>query len=553
MGFNYQKNKDHEQHGNPWTSYSDLFMGLAFVFLLLYVVASLRTSTTSIQQKIEMGQINLKNEDLKNQLKIYESLKSNYMEEEASDDEQKSYTELMDKLDLLQEKAKTEKESLKKAAHENEKKEMALNKYQQMIRNIINSNVIAKTRIKKRDDIIDKKDDEIGEQTSEIKGLKSTVAQKQAMLNKVEKQIEDTNDKLAKKMKELRYAYNQQNMSKKAYEEQVERLKQDAGAKVAKLKSQTEVYQTQLSEIKDQLDSTKGTLSQVENEKQRLAGEVANKEADMQAQAEKLRGEFAQQRANDQKAFDSELRKQQLSASEKAAKEAEFRARSAAKEKKLEDQINGLRGNLAGTEKELAQVKAERDTRKAVANEIKKGFARAGVAADVNAETGDVVLDFGDHYFETNRADIKPKMAEILKKAIPVYAASLLDNKKVADKVNGIEIIGFASPTYKGRVVDPSSLDAEDRKAAEYNLDLSYQRAKSIFQYVYDPREMNFDHQKQLRALTKVSGKSFFDSVKIDRSLASTNVKQFCKQVDCKKSQRVLIKFTVNQAQRSAP
>ena len=58
-------------------------------------------------------------------------------------------------------KKKEEKIKLREQAHENEKKEQALNKYQQMIRNIINSNMIAKSRIKNRDTMISNQDVEI--------------------------------------------------------------------------------------------------------------------------------------------------------------------------------------------------------------------------------------------------------------------------------------------------------------------------------------------------------------------------------------------------------
>ena len=42
------------------------------------------------------------------------------------------------------------------------------------------------------------------------------------------------------------------------------------------------------------------------------------------------------------------------------------------------------------------------DARRDIAREIKKGFAAAGIKADVDGKTGEVVLDFGDHYFESD-------------------------------------------------------------------------------------------------------------------------------------------------------
>ena len=84
-------------------------------------------------------------QDLQNQLKTYESVKEQFIQNQASKDEKDEYNELMDKLTLLQQEAKSEKDNLNKQAQENAQKEKALNKYQQMVRNIINSNSFART------------------------------------------------------------------------------------------------------------------------------------------------------------------------------------------------------------------------------------------------------------------------------------------------------------------------------------------------------------------------------------------------------------------------
>src|SRR5205823_5992059 len=103
----------------------------------------------------------------------------------------------------------------------------------------------------------------------------------------------------------------------------------------------------------------------------------------------------------------------------------------------------------------------------------------------------------------------KPGMKKILSKAMPSYSEALLKDKRFANEISSVEIIGFASPTYKGKYVDPTSLTDDDKAAVTYNLDLSYNRAKSIFSYVFDQRSMRFRYQKQLLPLVKVSGRSY--------------------------------------------
>jgi outer membrane protein OmpA-like peptidoglycan-associated protein len=554
MGFNYQKHKDSE-HGNQWTSYSDLFMGLSFIFLLLYVTASVRTGATGIQSSVQMQKVAMENEDLKNQLKVYESLKKDYLQNEASEDEAKMYEELMGKLDLLQGEAKTEKDKLQAEARENAKKERALNKYQQAIRNILNANMISKSRLKTRNDVIDNLDQEVAVKSTQISDLEQTVQQKRQEIAAREQQLSNMNAELDKKMKQLKVSFKNQTLTKKKYEAQIAQAQKEYANRMSVLHEQNQKAQKQLQAVNEELGAAKSNLAQKDAvigqkdaEKKYLETKLGAEQQGHAQEIAKLRGEFAAQAARDRAAFDAEMKRQKLGAAERAAQEAAFRAKAAQKERELGDRIAGLGKKLGATEGELAKAKAEMEARKNVAREIQEGFRKAGIKAEVDGETGDVTLDFGDHYFDSGRADLKPEMAKILQKAMPIYSKSLMENKKIADKISSIEIIGYASPTYKGRVIDPNSLKPEDKMAVEYNLDLSYQRAKSIFNFAFDPNKLSYAHQKDIRPLVKVSGKSFFEAAKLSREVANaTSAADFCKKNDCKKSQRVLIKFTVDQ------
>jgi hypothetical protein len=135
-------------------------------------------------------------------------------------------------------------------------------------------------------------------------------------------------------------------------------------------------------------------------------------------------------------------------------------------------------------------------------------------------------------------------MKKVLEKAMPAYSKSLFSNQKIADKISSVEIIGFASPTYQGRFIDPKSTKPEDKQAIKYNMDLSYRRANAIFGYVLDDQNVKFEHQKQLVGLMKVSGRSFLENMKMDRNVAS--MEDFCKVNDCKKAQRVIVRFSMD-------
>ncbi len=575
MAFNYEKNKS-EGNDSFWTSYSDLFLGLSTIFLLLYVTTSLRIGTDSLKGDIENKKLAMQVEELKNQVKMYESIKEEYMAKQASKDETQEYQELMDKLTLLQEDAKTEKDRMIQDALENETKVKALNKYQQMVRNILNSNKVAKAKIVTRNEVIQEQDVEIDTQNKQIANLETDINSKKKLIEDGSKKIDQTQTALSKSLKDLKFAYKNNKITKKAFEQKTAKLKEQNQKEITKLSSLNQQYNQQLnqasqnlSQLSSQLAQTQGTLEQTKGTLEKTQGTLAEtkgalaqkageamalgqKLSQATSEASGLKGKitslkdgYAADKARAKAEFDAELGRQKLGAAEKARKEAAFRAEVAGKEKNMQAKLGSLEGQLKDTEGALSKAKEEIDARRIVAQEIKKSFAKAGVKADVDMQTGEVVLDFGENYFESDSAKLNIAMKNVLEKAMPAYSKSLFENQKIAKKISAVEIIGFASPTYKGKFVDPNSSNPDDKMAMKYNMDLSYQRAKSIFNHVLDESNTNFKHQKDLLSLMKVSGRSFLEIIALpNRNLASGV--DFCKVNDCKKAQRVIVRFSMD-------
>lgn len=568
MGLDYKKKHSHGGGDSEsfWTSYSDLFLGLSSIFLMLYVVASLRTGTDTVRVMTDNQNLKIEVQELKNTLKTYENMKQNYMQQQASKSEVEEYNELMDKLTLLQADAKDEKDKLRSDALENEKKELALNKYQQMIKNIINANKLAKVKIENRNDIIVEREDDIKQKQTQISGLNSNINNLQSNLRQKEQEISQVNDSLAKKMQELKYSLKKAKINQKSYLAKVKKLREEAAQDIQNLQNEKQQVasnlthmQRQLASTKNELDSKQTELAQKANQLAQTQTELENKgeevsslknklgsvQAETQAKINALKGQFDKERAGDRNRFEAELANQKnLSAAEIAKREGEYNKRVAEKERKLAGEISGLMGQLKTSESNLAKANAELQARKNIAQEINKNFKTAGIKADIDMESGDVVLDFGQAYFDVNSANLKNEMRDVLEKAMPVYSKALFGNPKTANMINAVEVIGFASPTYQGRVVDPYSNKPQDLDAIKYNMDLSYRRARSIFNYILDEKEMNFTHREQLVPALKVSGRSFLDLMKQDRSIASAE--EYCKKHDCKKSQRVIIRFNVD-------
>ncbi len=576
MSFDYDKIRQDQESGSHWATYSDLFMVLSLVFLLLYVTSSLRTGTFGVQKKIEHLKLVRENSDLKQQNKVYRTLKDNYLQTGASQDEQAVYSELMDKLKLLKEEAKSEKETLQAASEENAKKEVALNKYQQMIRNIINTNMLSAARIKRKDRVIIAKEGDIKEKKSEIKGLKRTVASKEKDISRGERKIGSLNSALEKKVAKLEKEYKRRKISKKKMKQKIAKLRKVNKGRVQKLKSSNEKISEELQQVNTNLDQATVQLTTAQktiNQQGSTIEALKDDKNQFESKVKSLQSNFKRNMAKEKSQFMSKLKSQKLSSRARSAKQAEFKRQSKAKEKKLAREVASMQSQIQSTQdalntalsekskfasdvkglkrdksqlsKDLKKAQAIANAKKRLVQRIQRNLRKSGLKASVDGKTGDVIINFGNEYFDTGKAKLKGAMKKTLEKFMPLYSKSLFSDQKTAEKIASVEIIGFASPTYKGKFVDPVSLKAENREAVNYNLDLSYYRARSIFDHIFDTRKMKYKFQKVLLPKVKVTGRSYLADGS-ERDIASgMSQREYCKKYDCKKAQRVIIRFNL--------
>ncbi|HAZ13527.1 MAG: hypothetical protein A2X86_13430 [Bdellovibrionales bacterium GWA2_49_15] len=630
MGFDYDKLKSKgEDGGSYWTSYSDLFMVLSVVFLLLYVVTSMRSGAAGIQKQIEFKQMKEDAADLRQQIKVYNTLKEEYLEKEASKDEEQVYKELMDKLTLLQDEQAKEKDNLRKQAMDNEKKEMALNKYQQIVRNIINANMLSKAKIKKRDRIIKAseetiavKETEIALKESEIKENLATIAdqdqeieiqsqtieekqqiifekqrdleQKQNEIGQLESEIKDKreaieqnqkriaslNSNLGSKINELKATQTQHKTSKEKLLKDIQKLKRETESKIVKLQAQNRNVSAELSKAGAELQEANSLIQSQEAEQAKLAGELERAGEELrtsreqyQKQVAKLRAEHAAGMQAERSAFEKKLESEKLTGAALKERMARFNLEAKNKEAALNQKIGDLSGKFEQTRASLTQVEEEKgralasvdklskqnkvmaedlerirkmeEAQRRVAENLKKKLQEAGIGG-INTKTGDVTLSFEKEFFDRGKSELKAGMMETLARFMPKYTQGLFDDAKIADKIQSVEITGFASPTYKGKYIDPNSLNEVDRKAAQYNMDLSIERAKAIFNHIFDRRKLSYKYQDKLRPLVKVTGRGFFEAGRAPAgAIPGMNEKEFCKKFDCNQAQRVIIKFNI--------
>jgi hypothetical protein len=160
-----------------------------------------------------------------------------------------------------------------------------------------------------------------------------------------------------------------------------------------------------------------------------------------------------------------------------------------------------------------------------------------------------MTVHFKNAYYDYNSSVLKDPMKEELKVFVPLYAKSLFENKKYASSISSVEIIGSSSPSFKGKYVNPRALASiDEKKAMTYNLDLSYRRAKSIFDFTFLSNDFAFAHKEEMIPLIKVSGTGYLQAINelvILPEPSQNKEKGFCGVYNCEVFQKVTLRFNL--------
>jgi outer membrane protein OmpA-like peptidoglycan-associated protein len=456
--------------------------------------------------------------------------------------------------------------------------------------------------IKEKSQLISKNTAQIKNQEREIFEKQKILDQKKQQVSLLETQVMDKsktiqvnqskinslNSDLIQKIKDLEKTSQSANTSKIELNRNIAIMKLQNAKKIGELQDQTKAMKESVDSINKELSNAEGQLNEAKGKvlaqealKKSLEEELERGKAEHSDKVAQMRKGFDEKINAERGALEKQLGEEKASAAEKIKRLGEFKNKIAGEKAELDKQLSSLKdeigkakgeadelkGQLANSQKDhgryLAAIdKLEKDkaglsgdlkraheileAKKKLAQKIANNLAKNGVKAGVDGKTGDVTIQFGDEYFDTGKAELKPNMKTVLQKFVPTYSKSLLEDEKVAKEISSVEIIGFSSPTYKGRYVDPTSLDETDRTAVSYNLDLSYNRAKSIFSYMFDKKDMKYEYQKNLLPLVKVTGRSFLAEEVKGRDIASgLNIKDYCSKYNCEKSQKVIIRFNL--------
>lgn len=505
MNLSYEHiKKKQEQSGNHWTSNSDLFMVLSFLFLLLYVVASFRTGVVNYVAHAKVANADQKLKVLEQQMSIYEKTTNATLQKGAvSDQRQQVFKELMQKIDLLKEQSRHEQQKLAGLLDDEKVKSKELNAYQMTIKNLISANIRYTAKLEERDRQLRDKQLELEANRNQIVRHKEELEDRTKSFNKKEIEWFKQRDKHLGEIEELRVSAKQKDLKLSKTQSEIDAIKQ-------KIDRRNRVNSELLQKIKDLDQSYQAKIGRIDSSNKKIL------------QREKKL--YEKDRAKLKKQLDDQKNHG----------------------KWLQKELQNKNSELKSTKRMLAKAQEKALMRRHIANLLTKRMANNAVNAQIDQKSSDLIIDFGDEYFDTDRYYLKPGMKRILREIIPIYAKTLFETQRIAKSIDDIEIIGFASPTYNERIVDPTTLAPSDRIAVNYNLNLSYNRARSIFGYLfelYDSKVIKSSYLKSMLPLVTIAGQSFFREDIKAKNPEKLDFEKFCKEYNCKKSQKVVIRF----------
>jgi len=208
---------------------------------------------------------------------------------------------------------------------------------------------------------------------------------------------------------------------------------------------------------------------------------------------------------------------------------------------KLNNKDDNLKDSLNNFAKKVTSVKGK--LRSNIASDLARAFQKANLNVQVDNKTGNVVLLMDKNFrFKKNSYSLNTSAKKTLKEIVPIYAKVLFNNSHIKDKISSFNVVGHASPSYKGEYVTPLS----NGGAYSYNMRLSAQRASSITNYVFSSSIGDYKYKQNLKKYTRAIGQSFTKPIKkvAIRSIASKQ-DTACGPYNCHASQRVELSFTL--------
>ena len=232
-----------------------------------------------------------------------------------------------------------------------------------------------------------------------------------------------------------------------------------------------------------------------------------------------------------------------------AEKEAELeneKAKALAeKERDFADKLGQQKELLAKVAEELTPYVQALEAKKKIVEELNDSFKDFDPSAvRIDKKTGKVKLHFEESYFGRGSHKLSEDMKDFLRAVIPKYAKAIYGNKEAADQVKSLKITGMTSPVYRGVYIDLNDKSPETERARRYNMALSNRRAKALYDFIFDEREMgDFKFRNRLKADMSIEALGFKNATPVPDELVGKPAD--CIEYDCAQQRVTVLQFRV--------
>lgn len=557
--------RDNQDNGSVWTSYSDMFTTMAIIFLVMFVFALLRSGVSTLsalqekKEKEEFIKGKISQKEIERDMKVMQSLEKEITE---MDDFNQIIDAKITQINQFSKKMKQHKELVKKSLEKQNKTHVALLNARKVIKEHESKIVEQTTGIKKLN--------------STVKNLKKETAymkvfnlELEAEKKRVENILTTERDDLKKKLqREVSVAntYKGQ-VSKQSHE--ILQIKKKIEAKIR----ETKELDRQIASLEQKLQDKKIALTNsqyevktssrkikelerkvaaVEKHSNQLSKSLTSKTTEldrMQQNAKSLQETVADQQnkiVKSEKIAATLQSKLNYSSNENSRLKKEMKS-ILGSESELKMQLMEARSKLGQAEirnKRVARgiASVKENMRSKIGAKIAEKLKGSNLNVVVDPHTGNVTLRMDDSFrFKRNSAKLSRSAKQTLKKIIPLYSQAVFGDPAVAKYIQGVNIVGHASPRYQQQYISPSS--DNHNEAYNYNMVLSSARAETIVMYVFSRHFGRFDNKATFRKKVAAIGRSFSEPVR--RSPASKI--NGCGIYDCAESRRVEITFTLKE------
>ena len=360
-----------------------------------------------------------------------------------------------------------------------------------------------------------------------------------ALVDSEQKRVEELARQKAEleKQKQLEVARTQQALKEQA-EREAAKLKKEK--ELALAKAEQERLDALSKAEKERLDALAKQKAELERQRQL---EVAKKEQALKEQAvreaEKLRKEKELALAEAAQKYQGDL------AAQKSALENEKAKALSEKEKAFADKLDSQKKLLAKVADELTPYVKALEAKKKIVEGLNENFKDFDPSAvEIDKKTGKVKLHFQKSYFVRGSHKLSKDMKNFLRIVIPKYAKAIYENKDAAEQVQSLKISGMTSPVYGGVYIDINDKSSATERARQYNMDLSTKRAKALYDFIFDKKQMgDFEFRNRLKADMSIEAVGFKHAEPVPQELVGKPAE--CIKYDCKQWRATVLQFQV--------